>query len=84
MTRKSAIKPLPTLLSVQAFATEVCMSVPTVRLWISRGTVASCKLGKGEKCRVRIPSTEVARVITDTLRPATKSFRGTGRPRKAA
>jgi len=59
-------KPLSALLSTQEFADALNITVACARRWILERKVATVKLGR----LVRIPATEVQRLIDSGLRPA--------------
>lgn len=59
------------LLTVSEFAQEVHMTVAGVRRWLLEGRIARYKLGR----LVRIPSTEVQRLLDTGFIPARKVSR---------
>jgi len=54
------------LLSVPEFASALNLTVACVRRWILEQRIATVKLGR----LIRIPSSEVERLISSGLRPA--------------
>ena len=52
------------LLTVRDFAEAAALGVPTVRRWIARRQIASVRVGNRA---VRIPETELMRLISDGL-----------------
>lgn len=56
------------LMSASDFATTVGVTLSCVRRWIFEKRIATVKLGR----LVRIPVTEVERILNAGLRPATK------------
>lgn len=54
------------LLTIPQFATALSVTIACVRRWIIEKRVAVVKLGR----LVRIPHTEVGRLIADGFRPA--------------
>ena len=57
------------MLTAVDVAEALCLSLRTVRAMIEDGRLASAKIGQ----RVRIPRSEVIRLVAENLRPATKS-----------
>ena len=53
------------LRTVQQAAADLCVSVHTIRAWIARRKIASVRLGRA----VRVPMTEIARLIEDGTMP---------------
>ena len=54
------------LLSLEEAARRLGMKTVTLRMWASRRRIARCKIGRA----VRIPESEVARIIHESLIPA--------------
>jgi excisionase family DNA binding protein len=66
------------LLRIQDFAARLGISVWTARAWAYAGKISSVKVG----ARLQVPESEVARIITENLRPRVASVR-VARPRCA-
>lgn len=79
MRQKNQVeRPQPDLLTVQEFARRLSISVWTARAWAYSRRIASVKVGT----RLHVPASEVARVISENLRPAQPAR--TGQQGKAA
>jgi excisionase family DNA binding protein len=71
MTRRNARSPMESsvnsqLKTVEQTATELNVSVHTIRAWIAQRRIASVRLGRA----VRIPSAEIVRLIERGTIPA--------------
>ena len=54
------------LLTLEQASQRLGMKVVTLRMWASRRKIARCKIGRS----VRIPESEIARIIESSLIPA--------------
>jgi len=54
------------LLTLEQAAARLGMKVVTLRMWASRRKIARCKINRS----VRIPESEIARIIEQSLIPA--------------
>ena len=61
-----------TMLTVNEVAQELGLKAPTIRLWVAQRKVAHFKLGRA----VRIPHSELERLMKESLIPARDSRAG--------
>lgn len=62
---------VPRLLTLQQFAQRLGVSVHTARVWARRRQVSTVRLGRPRRgCRVQIPESEVARLVSEGTVPA--------------
>lgn len=62
------------LIDVNEFAQRLNLKTSTIRRWLLLRKIASVKLGKS----VRIPASEVDRLVQEGERPAVEIFHGEG------
>jgi excisionase family DNA binding protein len=60
------MKTYETLVSLEEAARRLGMKPVTLRMWASRRKIARCKIGRS----VRIPESEIERVIESSMIPA--------------
>jgi len=73
--RRQGDSTLPRLRTVQEAASDLCVSVHTVRAWISRRKLGSVRLGRS----IRIPSDDIARLVEEGTVPAVHKSDSSGR-----
>gem|GEM_PF-1165694 len=68
---------IPKLLSLEEASELLCISIWTLRVWVSQGRIGSVKLG----ARRLLLASEVSRFVNEGIEPATQTKKPVGRPR---